>query len=142
MLCNTDILSDIDLRAFYEAHCKDDAIATLAVQWRETSRYLLFDPELVLNGWGNVKTGEIKLPRRSMLNLQMLAFSGLHVIDPRFFEYLPGEEKFSIIDAYLKVSQLKTIRAYRCDGQQWMDVGKKNHLETAEPFAKFLLKDI
>lgn len=142
ILCNTDILSDLDLRAFYEDHCQSDAIATLAVQWRETSRYLLFDQEMVLNGWGNIKTGEIKLPRQKSDALQMLAFSGIHVIDPRFFEFFPEEQKFSIIDTYLNVSKSETIRGYRCDGQQWMDVGKKSSLELAEPFAKILLEEI
>ncbi len=142
LLCNTDILCDLDLGAFYQKHCESNALATLAVQRRDTSRYLLFDHDLVLNGWANVKTGEIKLPKTTSDRLQMLAFSGLHVIDPRFFDFMPEEKSFSIIDTYLKASASEIIRAYPCDEEKWMDVGRPSSLENAEPFAKVLLESI
>lgn len=142
LLCNTDILSDLDLRGFYEAHCKTNAIATLAVQWRDTSRYLIFNQEMSLHGWGNIKTGELKIPKNVGTTFQMLAFSGLHVIDPRFFEYMPEEAKFSIIDTYLKASESETIHGFRCDDQRWMDIGRKSSLDAAEPLALTLLEHI
>ncbi len=142
LLCNTDILSDLDLGTFYQDHCKSNALATLAVQRRDTSRYLIFDQEMVLNGWANVKTGEIKLPKTTSKRLLMLAFSGLHVIDPRFFDFMPEEKSFSIIDTYLEASKSETIRAYRCDEKKWIDVGRVSSLENAEPFAKVLLESI
>lgn len=140
LLCNTDILSDLDLRAFYQSHCQSEAIATLAVQWRETSRYLIFNQDLVLNGWANVKTGEIKLPQHTGSAWQMQAFCGLHVIDPRLFAYLTEEGPFSIIDTYLKACATERIMAYRADGQQWVDVGRQSSLATAEPLARWILE--
>ena len=37
---NVDILSDVDLRALYEAHRRSDPLATLLVSRRDTARYL------------------------------------------------------------------------------------------------------
>jgi len=44
-LHNVDVLSRIDLRAIMDEHRRTGALATLAIQKRKTSRYLLFDAE-------------------------------------------------------------------------------------------------
>lgn len=71
LLHNVDILSNVDLGKFYAEgplmhnYGSDgnlEASATLLVSWRETSRYLLFDSQMRLVGWTNVKTGEVKSP--------------------------------------------------------------------------------
>ncbi|MGZ7061146.1 MAG: nucleotidyltransferase family protein, partial [Candidatus Angelobacter sp.] len=43
ILHNVDIISTIDLRRMVQLHKENQALATLAVQDRKTSRYLLFD---------------------------------------------------------------------------------------------------
>ena len=43
---NVDVLSTIDLRRMVQFHNENQALATLAVQDRKTSRYLLFDDQL------------------------------------------------------------------------------------------------
>ena len=62
LIHNVDILSNANLKALYEKHIASDNIATLLVKDRETSRYLLFNEEQRLQGWMNVKTGEVKSP--------------------------------------------------------------------------------
>ena len=47
---NVDVLSTIDLRRMVQFHIENQALATLAVQNRKTSRYLLFDDRLQLCG--------------------------------------------------------------------------------------------
>ncbi|MEM9823931.1 MAG: nucleotidyltransferase family protein, partial [Bacteroidota bacterium] len=131
LLCNTDILCDIDLRHFYQTHCEGDALATLAVRQRPTSRYLIFDEYQSLSGWLNTKTGAMKMCRPVVGNLQLLAFSGLHIIDPRLFQWFPDSEKFSIIDTYLEAAKKQLILAYRHDDSHWLDVGKPHSLEKA-----------
>src|SRR3989454_7304242 len=42
ILHNVDVLTTIDLRRLVDFHTKNEALATLAVQVRKTSRYLLF----------------------------------------------------------------------------------------------------
>src|SRR6267143_5234568 len=50
LLHNVDVISNIDLRAMLQFHTENEALATLAVQSRETSRPLLFDKHLQLRG--------------------------------------------------------------------------------------------
>ena len=48
LLHNVDVISTIDLGRMFQFHKEHRALATLAVQSRETSRYLLFDNHLQL----------------------------------------------------------------------------------------------
>ncbi len=50
ILHNVDVISTIDLRRMVEFHAQNHALATLAVQHRQTSRYLLFNERLQLCG--------------------------------------------------------------------------------------------
>ena len=50
ILHNVDVISTIDLGRMVQFHREHQALATLAVQDRETSRYLLFDEQLQLCG--------------------------------------------------------------------------------------------
>ena len=50
LLHNVDVISNIDLRRMLQFHNENHALATLAVQARETSRYLLFNNDLQLCG--------------------------------------------------------------------------------------------
>ncbi|MDO4958166.1 MAG: sugar phosphate nucleotidyltransferase [Prevotellaceae bacterium] len=60
LIHNVDILSNVDLAAFYDSI--DDADAMLLVSERKTKRYLLFDDSMHLVGWTNIETGEVKSP--------------------------------------------------------------------------------
>ena len=59
LIHNVDILSNVDLRKFYDSSTGNDA--TLLVSDRKTRRYLLFDDDMTLRGWTNVETGEVKM---------------------------------------------------------------------------------
>jgi NDP-sugar pyrophosphorylase family protein len=50
LLHNVDVISNIDLRRMLQFHTENRALATLAVQTRETSRYLLFNDHHQLCG--------------------------------------------------------------------------------------------
>ena len=58
LIHNVDILSNTNLAKLYDSAANHDA--TLLVSKRETSRYLIFDDEMRLREWINVKTGERK----------------------------------------------------------------------------------
>lgn len=128
---NVDILSDIDLRKVYQAHLASEALATLAVKDRNTSRYLLFDEEQRMQGWENRSTGEKIIPSGTINQLISLAFSGIHVISPVIFPLFTETGKFSIIDTYLRLCQDKLIKAFRHDDGLWIDAGKPEGLQLA-----------
>ena len=58
ILHNVDVLSTIDLGRMVRFHTEQHALATLAVQERETSRYLLFDEHGQLCGRRTGQDGE------------------------------------------------------------------------------------
>jgi NDP-sugar pyrophosphorylase family protein len=125
---NVDILSTIDFQRMLRFHRDHNALATLAVQKRETSRYLMFDEEGQLHGRG--KRGEIA---SSATALQALAFSGLHIISPRMLSMMTEQGAFSIIDTYVRLAaQNEKILAFRGDDYYWRDLGKPENLEQAE----------
>ncbi len=135
LLHNVDIFSNIDLQDFYQSHVKSGAVATLACNCRESSRYFLFDDERRLCGWENVKTGEQKMVVKNHEPLTRLAFGGIHAISPAIFEFFPKEEKFSIVDYYLQLASLHSITAYTHDTLQFLDVGKPQQLAEATLFS-------
>lgn len=128
---NVDILSDLDLRKLYKAHISGNALATLAVKDRITSRYLLFDPDKRMQGWENRSTGEKIIPSATKDKLTALAFSGIHVISPEVFPLLTETGSFSIIDAYIRLCKDHLIQAYTQEGGLWIDAGKPDGLQLA-----------
>ena len=127
ILHNVDVISTIDLRHMLQYQVEKQALATLAVQDRETSRYLLFDERLQLCGRRSVpEKNEIV---RSSQNLQPLAFSGIHVISPRLLNMITEDGAFSIITTYLRLAaQRENIQAFRADQYAWRDLGRPDDL--------------
>jgi NDP-sugar pyrophosphorylase family protein len=139
LLHNVDVLSTIDLGRMVEVHRQHQALATLAVQDRETSRYLLFDEEHRLCGR---QTGRHHPPEmvRPSGSTKMLAFSGVHVISPRFLPLITEQGFFSIITSYLRLAaQGEKIMAFRADAYYWRDLGKPEDLAQAEQDVKSCL---
>lgn len=135
LVYNTDIYTDLDLKEFYWNHWNSNALATLLVSKRASSRFLYFDMEGNLKGWQNQKTGEVKscFPDFSPDRYLPLAFGGIHVLSPAVLSYLEAwEEKFSIIDFYLSIAGREKIRGERKDGIGWIDMGKPETLAAAE----------
>ena len=119
ILHNVDVISTIDLGRMVVFHREHQALATLAVQERETSRYLLFDERGRLCGRA---TGESPVSTRAS---QALAFSGIHVISPRILAMMTEEGAFSIIDCYLRLAALgENILSFRADEYYWRDLGR------------------
>jgi|ERR1700674_4699998 mannose-1-phosphate guanylyltransferase len=136
ILHNVDVISTIDLQRMVRFHTQNQALATLAVQDRETSRYLLFDEHLQLCGWRSRRDQKTELVRSSP-QMQALAFCGIHVISPRLFAMMMEEGVFSIITSYLHLAaQGETILAFRADEYYWRDLGRPDHVVQATQDAK------
>lgn len=129
---NVDVLSTIDLARMVAFHREHDALATLAVQARATSRPLLFDTEGRLARRGAaMKNGTA--PDGAAQSLEPLAFSGIHVISPHLLTKLDEEGAFSIIDAYVRLANHgERILGFRADGAYWRDLGRPEYLRDAE----------
>ena len=132
ILHNVDVISTIDLGRMAEFHAEHQALATLAVQERETSRYLLFDEQLRLCGRRAGREQNAELIRSSP-QLKALAFSGVHIISPRLLSMMIEEGAFSIITSYLRLaSQGENILAFRADSYYWRDLGRPENVVQVE----------
>jgi NDP-sugar pyrophosphorylase family protein len=132
ILHNVDVVSAIDLQRLLQFHNENRALATLGVQERESSRYLLFDERGELCGRRIGRDQEPELVR-SAKNLKALAFSGVHMISPRLLTKMTETGVFSIIATYLRLAgQSERILAFRADEYYWRDLGKIEDLRKAE----------
>jgi NDP-sugar pyrophosphorylase family protein len=123
VLHNVDVISTIDLNRMLKSHVESEALATLAVQDRKSSRYLLFGDQSQLCGRRLEREQKTELVRPAQ-HLHALAFSGIHVISTRFLEMMKEEGVFSIIDPYLRLAASgERIVAFRADEYYWRDLG-------------------
>lgn len=131
---NVDILTNLDY-AWFSTQMRKGALATLLVSRRESSRYLLFDEDMRLAGWTNVKTGEVKSPYGDIEpgEYRKMAFSGIQLISRDVFPLMEDEgEAFSIIDFYLRVAADHPIYGVEAPRLKVLDVGKMDSLPKAE----------
>lgn len=129
LLHNVDIISDINLHKMREQHLSSGSLVTLAVQKRETSRYLLFDQKNSLCGWRSVKEKKVDMRKAPSGQTTDYGFCGIHFLSPSIFDFMEDEGAFSIITFYLHLISLGAkIQAYSADHYSWYDLGKKEVL--------------
>lgn len=144
LIHNVDIISDLDI-GWLASQIRQDAMATLLVSDRVTSRYLLFDPETMrLKGWTNVATGEVRSPYPDLdvTRCRRLAFSGIHIMSDTVFEALEEyaeshgldsrNPRFPIMDFYISACASHEIRGVEAHDLHLVDVGKLDTIEIAE----------
>ena len=139
---NVDILSDMDLGAFYRSVLLTEGQpTTLLVSQRQTQRYLLADGQGRLVGWTNIATGQVKSPYPDLdvSVCQKVAFSGIQVFNQQLLPLMDAwEGKFSIIDFYLSVCHKVDIRLRVQPDLRLLDVGKLDSIRQAEHFLQQL----
>ncbi|WP_321299136.1 nucleotidyltransferase family protein [Marinifilum fragile] len=136
LIYNVDILSSIDLNELIQQHESSKALVSMVMRKRESSRYLYFNKEKQLTGWKNCKTAEVKQARADMEESEPLAFSGIHLVDPKLFDLIEEDGKFSIIDLYLRLAKTEKMLAYKDQSDLWFDLGKPEQLQKAEILIK------
>ena len=131
VVMNVDVLTNLDLEKMIAAHTSSDAVATLAVMKRDSSRQLLFDNDMRLCGWKNNSTGQERMSRQAS-PLSPFAFSGIQVLSQSVLQNIPFEGKFSLIDLYLDLAKTQTLKGYDHTGNIFIDVGKPGSIVQAE----------
>ncbi|MHA6696831.1 nucleotidyltransferase family protein [Chryseobacterium sp. A321] len=130
LIMNADILTDLNLSSLINHHRNTEALVTLAVSNRNSSRKLLFNGQMELKGWRNTTTGEEKLSGENT-GLTPLAFSGIHCLDSKFLEKMKRTGKFSIMDEYLDQMQEGIIQGFEHKAKL-VDVGRPESVIEAE----------
>jgi NDP-sugar pyrophosphorylase family protein len=142
ILHNVDVISDIDLGRMLRFHVEHDALATMAVQHRVTSRPLLFDADGQFCGRttgtartaddGNSALGRSRAGSEAGAAMRELAFTGVHVISPRIFQEIEEEGAFSIIATYIRLAARgERIKGFRADEYYWRDLGRPESVALA-----------
>ena len=152
LIHNVDILSNCDLD-WLMTQVRSDALATLLVSNRKSSRYLLFEPGTMrLVGWMNEKTGERRFagPHVKEEECLKLAFSGIHIMSDQVLDvmesyattrglYITSDTpRFPVMDFYLSMCHLYNMYGVCSDDLRLVDVGKLDTLGVAEEFLKTL----
>jgi NDP-sugar pyrophosphorylase family protein len=151
LIHNVDVFSNADLNWFRE-QVRPDAVATLMVSDRKSSRSFLFQPEtMLLVGWKNNVTGEVILADGTLKEEDCLAFpfSGIHIMSDKVFDLmdryvaekgLQGDEatgiRFPIVDFYLWTMKKAPIYGALSNDLKMLDVGKMDTLSQAEDMLK------
>ena len=148
LIHNVDILSDLDLE-WFASQTRPDALATLLVSDRKSSRQLLFDPQtMLLVGWRNNSTGEVRTPFSDLEpeNCMAMAFSGIHIMSDQVFYVMKkyaqthglcissSPARFPVMDFYLWACAYYNIYGVQAENLRLIDVGKLDSLQIAEEF--------
>ncbi len=134
---NADILTDVDLRALWEAQrdADDGRLATLAVAPARTERALLFD-DGGLAGY-TLGGGEPKRMRDAQGEGLVVDFCGVQACAPALLDVVEAEpaDKFSIMDTYLRQAKAgERVAAFEGTAarpNRFLDVGTLERLEKA-----------
>jgi NDP-sugar pyrophosphorylase family protein len=128
LVINSDILIDIHLDEVITFHKRKKAIATLVLR-----------EDRDVDTWGVVEINAsdqvrriLGQPSRSEPGLVKRMFTGIHVMDPRVFRYLPGDGYHNIMDAYLEmIRNDERIIGYGTKGY-WMDIGTPDRYQKTQ----------
>ncbi len=122
---NSDVLVDVNPAEVLRAHRRAGAAATLALRRDEEGRY----GSVMVGGDGSVRSIEGFPPGAATGQCESLMFAGLHVIEPRWFDYAPPREAYdSIADVYgPMLAAGEKVLGYRFGGR-WLDLGSARRL--------------
>ena len=109
---NGDIYSSMPLGRLIEAHEASDHIATLALRSEGVAKHIAH------------VDGRVTDIRRMLGHADgSHVFSGLYCFSPKLLEFLPEEEKVSVIPAFLELIKLGKLGCVVIDDGIWFDLG-------------------
>ena len=151
LIHNVDIMSDCDL-GWFASQVRPDALASLLVSDRPTTRFLLFEPDTMrMVGWMNTDTGDYSVISPSIVpsECRALAFSGIHIMSDRVFDLmesyikekgLPTDDvagtRFPIMSFYMYVASKHPVYGVFAESLDFLDVGKLDAIAPAEEFVR------
>jgi NDP-sugar pyrophosphorylase family protein len=134
IVINTDVLIDLPVADVLDFHCRNDAAATLVLRPdKHADRYGSMD----IAADGRIcRFLNTKLPDPPTSSLRKLMFTGVQILEPSIFDYMPaavGSQKFSTTkDVYPKMLLARErLYGFRFDGF-WQDLGTAERIEEAE----------
>jgi NDP-sugar pyrophosphorylase family protein len=131
LLHNVDVACDADFAAMVAAHRESGALATLAVQERETKRRLLFD-DAGLFAREDLARGVRTEARPGHGTVRAFAFAGIHVIAAELLDRITERGVFPIVEVYLRLAREGcAIRPWPLGDALWLEIGNPERLAQA-----------
>lgn len=128
LVYNTDVDCEVNLEEFIKFHQEKAGIATLCVQERETSRYLICDCAGKLIG--RTEGGQKVFYSKTAKEYRLMAFCGIHILNSGIFSFFPkNESNFDIIPLYMSLLENdRQINYYDISSVYWKDLGTPENL--------------
>lgn len=127
LIVNGKIITDIDIAAAIETHKRSGAIATMVLKEnhkREKFTEVLVEDEMI-TGFGDyavpVTEEELRSPQ-SELRVPLM-FTGIHILEPRVFDYIPRGVYSDIVPTFYNpaIAKGEKIAAHVTDGN-WFEL--------------------
>lgn len=115
IVSNCDILTNIDLKPAIEFHEKEKSVLTLILH--DYPEY----NKITLSPYNNiVSIDDVRAPNA-------LAFTGISIMSPKVFDFMPYKEYGDIHDTYRKLITIEKLKGYVAKGHYWIDIGTLDH---------------
>lgn len=114
VVMNGDIFHNVDLKKLYQLHIRAGNRVTLAVHDYPQFNTIAVDHEQIRTFF----------PGKTISKNNLLAFTGIHIINPDVIQEIPAGQFHHIIDLYEElVIQQDKIGIVRVDESYWRDIG-------------------
>lgn len=128
LVINSDVLADLNIDKVVEFHKRKKAAVTMVLR-----------EDRDVDTWGTIEIDSedrvrriLGKPSQSPRGTLKRMFTGIHLIEPTVFRYIPNHGYYNIMDAYLKMLQKdEYIAGYEMKGY-WMDVGTPNRYQKTQ----------
>ena len=128
---NVDVLTDVDLKGFYDDFLKSDDAAWLLTQERNSKRKLVFDETDNFLGRFNTETNDYDGKGAIPNNCKLLSFSGIHIFKPEYFKNFDVKPCY-IFELYQKIAENHRVTSKLIHPEYWFDLGTQEQLKNAE----------
>ena len=128
---NVDVLTNIDLKGFYDDFCKSDDAAWLLTQERNSKRKLVFDVNDNFLGRFNNETNDYDGNDALPNNCKLLSFSGIHLFKPQYFKNFEVKPCY-VFGLYQKIAENQRVTSKLIHPEYWFDLGTQEQLKNAE----------
>ena len=128
---NVDVLTNVDLKGFYDDFCKSDDAAWLLTQERNSKRKLVFDNQDNFLGRFNNETNDYDGDGAMPSNCKLLSFSGIHLFKPQYFKDFEVKPCY-IFELYRQIAVIHKVTSKLINPEYWFDLGTQEQLKNAE----------
>ena len=128
---NVDVLTNIDLKGYYDDFYKSDDAAWLLTQERNSKRKLVFDVNDNFLGRFNNETKEYDGNGAIPNDCKLLSFSGIHLFKPQYFKDFEVKPCY-VFGLYQKIAENHKVTSKLIHPEYWFDLGTQEQLKNAE----------